>query len=491
MSGQSPPPTGLRSATHATHSRNSVSASFAAIFAPQDRALQSALPSESRPFLSSEPNLTDDDDADRNGHSNHPPDSGERATLPSTMRHSASASVLEMGGMGEWRRTVHQPWSYRMGNSTFHFQKPLVVAISVILCGLFVLVYWLASSRGQPTPYAPQSPGWGLDHDHPHLGAGLRRYNAQYPLSQPTITPQGLQYQIAVIADPDEASKDPDKSHSWRSYLKTGLLTYETGQSHLLWDASPPIEIRSGMSNGGRGMELSELIVFDGKLLTIDDRTGVIYQMEGEKVMPWVILADGNGSETKSFKGEWLALKDEHLYVGGLGKEWTTPDGTVLNFNPMYVKRISKEGWVEHLNWHDNYVALKKAAGIEFPGYMIHEAAAWSSFHKKWFFLPRRASKNKYNDVEDERHGTNMMFMANEDFSDIQLRHIGTLDEPSHGFSSFKFIPDTDDSVIIALKSQELEGTIATYAMIFRIDGTILMPETKFADIKYEGIEFV
>ena len=36
---------------------------------------------------------------------------------------------------------------------------------------------------------------------------------------------------------------------------------------------------------------------------------------------------------------------------------------------------------------------------------MIHEAATWSDHHKKWFFLPRRASKLKYNDVEDERHG--------------------------------------------------------------------------------------
>lgn len=31
-------------------------------------------------------------------------------------------------------------------------------------------------------------------------------------------------------------------------------------------------------------MELSELVVFDGKLLSFDDRTGVIYHIEGEKV---------------------------------------------------------------------------------------------------------------------------------------------------------------------------------------------------------------
>ena len=70
----------------------------------------------------------------------------------------------------------------------------------------------------------------------------------------------------------------------------------------------------------------------------------------------------------KGMKCEWMTVKDEHLYVGGLGKEWTTPDGTVLNFNPMFVKRISMTGEVEHLNWYDRYIKLRSRAGIEFPG---------------------------------------------------------------------------------------------------------------------------
>jgi soluble calcium-activated nucleotidase 1 len=45
--------------------------------------------------------------------------------------------------------------------------------------------------------------------------------------------------------------------------------------------------------------------------------------------------------------------------------------------------------------------------------------------------------------------------------------------------------------VIIALKSEELEGKIATYVMVFNVDGTIYYPETKIADLKFEGIEFV
>ena len=301
-----------------------------------------------------------------------------------------------------------------------------------------------------------------------------------------------MQYRIGIIADLDTDSKIPDKTNLWRSYFKQGFLYInDNNKVEIEWDDAEPLELRSSLSLGGRGMELSELIAFNGHLYTVDDRTGVVYVLEKGKVVPWVILSDGNGGETKGFKSEWCAVKDEHLYVGGLGKEWTTPDGNVLNFNPMYVKKISMAGEVEHINWHDYYIKLRETAGIDFPGYMIHESAAWSEIHKKWYFLPRRASKNKYNDVEDERHGTNIMLEADENFQKVSMKHVGDLDNPSHGFSTFKFGPGTKDDVIVALKSEELEGKIASYIMVFKVDGTILYPETKMGDHKYEGIEFI
>lgn len=68
------------------------------------------------------------------------------------------------------------------------------------------------------------------------------------------------------------------------------------------------------------------------------------------------------------FKAEWLAVKDEHLYVGGLGKDWTTATGEVLNQNPEWVKVIGYKGDVAHENWVANYNALRAAAGIKPPG---------------------------------------------------------------------------------------------------------------------------
>ena len=51
-----------------------------------------------------------------------------------------------------------------------------------------------------------------------------------------------------------------------------------------------------------------------------------------------------------------------------MGKEWTTSSGDFVNNNPMWVKKISRQGEVLHLNWTEKYKALRSKLGIEFPG---------------------------------------------------------------------------------------------------------------------------
>ena len=57
--------------------------------------------------------------------------------------------------------------------------------------------------------------------------------------------------------------------------------------------------------------------------------------------------------------------------------------------------------------------------------YIIHESAAWSPAHRKWYFLPRRASQEKYNDVEDEHRATNLMITADADLNNMETTRIG------------------------------------------------------------------
>lgn len=239
-------------------------------------------------------------------------------------------------------------------------------------------------------------------------------------------------------------------------------------------------------------MELSELVVFNGKILSFDDRTGFIYEIRDDKVLPWIFLADGDGHSTaKGFKSEWATVKNQHLYVGSMGKEWTSSSGEFESNDPMYVKVVNMDGEVHHVNWVRNYKALRSALSIEWPGYMIHESGVWSPVHKKWFFLPRRASKEKYNDTRDEHMGCNIMLVADEQFSNVDVKEVGPL-IATHGFSSFKFLPGTNDEVIVALKTEELNGSTSTYIIAFSINGKILMDEIKIpTTLKYEGLEFI
>lgn len=91
--------------------------------------------------------------------------------------------------------------------------------------------------------------------------------------------------------------------------------------------------------------------------------------------MPLVSLSPG-------FKAEWLAVKDEHLYVGGLGKEWTTSTGEVMNENPEWVKVVGCRGSVDHENWVSSYNALRAAAGIQPPG--KGPAPPWGASDRCW-----------------------------------------------------------------------------------------------------------
>ncbi len=255
--------------------------------------------------------------SDEEGHANRPlynpqHDNPDAAV---TMRHSSSASaIIDLtGGMADWRNSVQKPLTYKMGNSTIRFQRPLVAAMAVIFMALLVLLYVAASGRRRNISAIHDDHSHFSDLQHPFGGPSADRlkYNSTYPLSQPTITEKGMRFRIAVIADLDEASKVEGKKDSWRSYLKRGHLTYgDNGSVDIAWDADPPTELRSAMSSGGRGMELSELIVFDGKLFTVDDRTGIIYQVDKDRVVPWHILSDGAGKETKGFKSKYIEQKN-------------------------------------------------------------------------------------------------------------------------------------------------------------------------------------
>ncbi|XP_063687504.1 soluble calcium-activated nucleotidase 1-like isoform X2 [Bolinopsis microptera] len=293
---------------------------------------------------------------------------------------------------------------------------------------------------------------------------------------------------FALIEDGDSQTRPSEKT--WGSMYAIGRLEVEEDGSANMEIINNTI-LEYSLAEGNRGMELSELQKFAGELLAVDDRSGVVYSIENDIVVPRYILVDGNGHSKKGFKGEWMTVKDHVLYVGGFGKPWTTPTGDIVNYDPMWVKVISPDGVVEHRFWKKNYEALMRAAGISYPGYIYYEAVCWSAIHEKWFFLPRRVSPDKYDDKKDEQLGSNILLVADELFKDIEIRYIGPK-IPTHGFSSFKFLPYSNDNIIVALKTEEVDGAVKTFMTLFTVDGkTTLMSETLIGDKKFEGIEFL
>lgn len=88
--------------------------------------------------------------------------------------------------------------------------------------------------------------------------------------------------------------------------------------------------------------------------------------------------------------------------------------------------------------------------------------------------------------------GCNKLISADENFRNTKVITLPTIDNKSYlGYSSFKFIPGTNDSVIVALLTKELGEETATYITAFTVNGkTIFGPDKINTNYKYEGIEF-
>ncbi|CAH2106195.1 unnamed protein product [Euphydryas editha] len=384
----------------------------------------------------------------------------------------------KMKGFRDWRKALRTPATYRVGNAV-RIQPQFVFMIIVIGVFLLILFYYNWCTSGAPV----------LTHQWTR---NSWPYNDTYPLTSPFHSGNVITYKIGIVADLDTNSKSHTKPHTFNSYLKRGYLSYDPVKQYvtITWDKHPATLLSSTYSQKGRGMELSELIVYDGKLLTFDDRSGMVFEIINNKVVPWAVLADGNGHSEKGFKSEWATIKDKILYVGSMGKEWTTASGEFESFDPMWVKAINMYGEVQHLNWVHQFKSIRSSIGIQWPGYMIHESGVWSPIHEKWYFLPRRCSQESYNETRDEVMGCNYLITADSNFNNVKAKEI-VKHQPKHGFSSFKFIPGSKDEAIVALKTTEFEGKTATYITAFKTDGTILLQDTLIENLKYEGIEFI
>jgi len=316
--------------------------------------------------------------------------------------------------------------------------------------------------------------------------------------------PLAYKFEFALVADLDSHSRDP-LSFEWISYLKKGILKKNRGKDtyHIYWLEKSTL--RSHMATNNRSMELSDVIWWNGKYLTVCDYTGLVYKLRPHQseIFPRFIIADGDGKNLKTLKAEWMASKDSELYIGSHGKEWVL-NGKVMNRGSEWVKVISPQGSIRSVDWGDVYQLLRTATNTSYPGYLTHEAVVYNHQLKKWIFLPRKVSSHPYEEENDEQMGGNLLLLIDQDFrsESLEIRHIGQL-EPLYGFTSAALIPETNHLLIV--KAKEAGDKLHTKIGVFDLNGTSLLefPSAQSSDIfdgvwfsvehglKYEGVTFL
>uniref|UniRef100_A0A6P6Y4Q4 Soluble calcium-activated nucleotidase 1-like n=1 Tax=Dermatophagoides pteronyssinus TaxID=6956 RepID=A0A6P6Y4Q4_DERPT len=218
------------------------------------------------------------------------------------------------------------------------------------------------------------------------------------------------------------------------------------------------LPIRGNFNELQRGMELSDVVAWNNRYYTFDDRTGIVFELLPFVNKPSVLQSETN---SKGFKIEWASVKDNMLYIGSIGKEYVSPDGvTVLHEDLFGVIRLN-DNKLEPVreDWKRRYQALRAISGCPYPGYLIHEAARFSNVRREWVFLPRRCSTKPYDEVSDEIRGCNLILGISE-ANTIWKRKIRKRSRNQRkGYSAFAFMPGTNDEVLVALSTEENSST--------------------------------
>jgi len=325
----------------------------------------------------------------------------------------------------------------------------------------------------------------------------------------------GMSWPVALVADQDEGSAGEG---GWCSFLRYGTITYngDAGDKSYSIDLSgeQPLRTKRG-DKAGRGAEYSALEVFSNRLITMDDRTGnvdeivpgqasggfafAVQPLDDVEGAP-IALRMGDGKKDKPLKAEWSTQKDGKCIVGSTGKERTDDDGNVVHEGEMWVKYLDPKNFeIEHVDWRPMYNMLRAAAQCpQGAGYMIHESGRWSDVHKKWFFLPRKHSREAYDEVKDTNKCNNLMMCAPDTAepsgdSVLMQPYLESTSSDLRGCSDFLFVPGTADTHLFLLRTEEtLEGVVSTYASVVDLQANILMAEALIAsERKFEGMAWV
>eukprot|EP00316_Scyphosphaera_apsteinii_P020474 CAMPEP_0119336932 /NCGR_PEP_ID=MMETSP1333-20130426/92939_1 /TAXON_ID=418940 /ORGANISM="Scyphosphaera apsteinii, Strain RCC1455" /LENGTH=367 /DNA_ID=CAMNT_0007347869 /DNA_START=299 /DNA_END=1402 /DNA_ORIENTATION=- len=324
---------------------------------------------------------------------------------------------------------------------------------------------------------------------------------SMYPLNTLSVPQQTEQawtdceqrFTLLLVADRDLAAHNVSE-RTWHSALRRGSLCRlrDSLQFTVTWLDEVEVTSRLNIdsSDGARGMELSEIVWYGGRLLACDDRTGIIFHIYGGVAIPRHVVSEISGPMAgKGFKCEWAAVRHGSLYVGAIGRPFRSANGETISTNDQ-VAVLEPSGMIHLANWSDIYNGMLAAAQFAPNGYLTHEAALWDDATDRWLFAPRRGSSEPFDEKRDERQGSDLLLWHSSlhNSSRIKLVHVNEPREPSRGYSSIRMLPGCSDK-FVALKTEEMDGRVASYISVLRTNGTVLMSDTFISTTKFEGLE--
>ncbi|KIH56681.1 Apyrase [Ancylostoma duodenale] len=301
---------------------------------------------------------------------------------------------------------------------------------------------------------------------------------------------------MLVVSDMYE-SQVKSANSKWYAIARKGKLTLAADNTTAKVDwvkgSEKNITAEPELYYSGEAMDLSNPVLYDGQPLYPDDKTGMVYVIWRNEAIPFVSLNSGSGNTTEGMKVKWLTIKKNRVYVGGHGAEFRNGTG---DQDSTCIKTINRKGKVRSEDWTEMFSRIQWGAGYRAPySYLTHEAVQWSETLQIWLFLPRKASQTPYVKREDETKGSNILIRGNKDLSKFITAYIGgkNVKHPDRGFAAFDFIPGTEDRLIVAIKTKEVQDSDPeSYITVFGINGIVLLEDQKLeGNFKFEKIYFV
>lgn len=207
--------------------------------------------------------------------------------MPPRSKYKAGESDVTLR-LNEWIKAVRSPPPYRVAGRSVKLNTIRLAKFGIVILLILTVITLLIPA----VHYGPELNRRVILHP---------KYNSTYPLTKPHRTRDGTIYKIGCIADLDTNSKHTTQKSTWFSYFKIGYLelSHDHRKVSIKWN-SESTKLETHLAEKGRSLELSELIAFNGKLYTCDDRTGIIFEITHDYlILPWVILLDGNGQVSK------------------------------------------------------------------------------------------------------------------------------------------------------------------------------------------------